>query len=72
MDHVEIYNCSQWDTYKAAIRFEGASTLHSMISNSAIHNGLGWGANIINSANIYMKNNWFYDFRPVGVAIDSS
>lgn len=29
MDHVEIYNCSQWDTYKAAIRFENAVLGHS-------------------------------------------
>jgi len=43
-----------------------------MISNSTIHNGLGWGLNIKNSANIYMKDNWFYDFRPVGIAVDSS
>lgn len=72
MDHVEIYNCSQWDTYKAAIRFENAATGHSSISNCAIHNGLGWGLNIKTSANVHMKDNVFYDFRPVGIAVDYS
>jgi hypothetical protein len=72
MDHVEIYNCSQWDTYKAAIRFESAVLGHSSVTNSAIHNGLGWGLNIYTSANIHMKDNVFYDFRPVGIAVDYS
>lgn len=72
MDHVEIYNCSQANTYKAAIRFEGASTKHSKISNSAVHNGIGWGMRIKTSANIVIENTYFYDFRPVGIAVDSS
>jgi len=72
MDHVEIYNCSQWDTYKSALRFEGASTKHSLISNSSVHNGLGWGLNIKTSANIVIKNTFFYDFKPVGIAVDYS
>jgi hypothetical protein len=72
MDYVEIYNCSQWNTYKAALRFEGASTLSSSITNSAIHNGLGWGMKIETSANINIKDNVFYDFRPIGIAVDYS
>jgi parallel beta-helix repeat protein len=72
MDHVEIYNCSQWGTTKAAIRFESASTMHSSITNSAIHNGLGWGAYTKNSANINFANNVFYNFRQIGFAIDFS
>jgi len=46
--------------------------MHSSITNSAIHNGLGWGANIVTSANINIANNVFYDFRPVGFAVDYS
>jgi hypothetical protein len=46
LDNVEVYNCSQIDTFKAAIRFESAVSLHSSISNSTFHNGYGWGANI--------------------------
>ena len=43
MDNVEIYNCSQYDTYKAALRFEGVQATSSIVSNSAIHHGLGVG-----------------------------
>lgn len=44
--------------------------MHSSITNSAIHNGLGWGANIDTSANINFANNVFYDFRQIGFAVD--
>lgn len=72
LDHVEIYNCSQWDTFKSALRFESASTKYSSVTNSAIHNGLGWGVRIDKSANIYFKDNVIYDFRPIGLTIESS
>lgn len=36
MDNVQVYNCSQKDTYYSAVRFEGASG-NSRVSNSAIH-----------------------------------
>lgn len=39
MKNVEIFNCSQIDTFKAALRFESAATLHSSITDSSIHNG---------------------------------
>jgi hypothetical protein len=71
MDNVEMYNCSQIDTLKAAIRFESAVTLSSSVTNSTFHNGLGWGANIFNSANIFMQNNIWFNFRPLGVVMDS-
>lgn len=67
-----MYNCSQIDTFKASIRFENAVSLHSSVTNSAFHNGQGWGANIKSSANILMQNNVWFGFRPVGVAIDFS
>jgi len=60
MDSVEIFNCSQIDTFKAAIRFESAAALHSSITNSAIHNGYAWGLNVKASANIHIKNNIFF------------
>jgi len=72
MDSVEIFNCSQIDTFKAAIRFESASTLHSSVTNSAIHNGYSWGLNVKNSANIHLENNIFFQFRPIGVGIQGS
>lgn len=70
LDNVEIYNCSQLDSSNSAIRFDKAVTKHSSVTNCAIHNGLGWGLNIKNSANIYLKNNVFFEFSPVGIAVD--
>lgn len=70
MDSVEIYNCSQQDTYDAALAWNSA-TLESSVSNSAIHSGMGWGVYIESSMNINFDNNVIYDFRPVGVAVDA-
>jgi hypothetical protein len=52
LDNVEIFNCSQIDTFKAALRFEAASGKWSSITNSAIHNGYAWGMNVKTSQNI--------------------
>ena len=51
LDNVEFYNCSQQDTYKAAIRFDMAqnNTVTKKVSNSVIHHGLGWGIQISSS-----------------------
>lgn len=43
LSNVEIYNCSQADNNKAAVRFEGASNGWSSVTNTSIHAGLGWG-----------------------------
>lgn len=71
MDNVEVYNCSQIDTMRAAVRFEQAVTLPQRVTNSAIHNGLGWGVSVSKAKNIEMSNNVIFSFRPVGVGIDS-
>ena len=42
MDNVEIYNMSQIDTFKAAIRWENNLQGHSSVTNCAFHNGYGW------------------------------
>lgn len=70
LDNVEVYNCSQIDTFKAAIRFDSAVVLHSSITNSTFHNGWGWGGSIVNSKNVIMKDNIWFNFRAIGVAID--
>jgi hypothetical protein len=70
--NVEIFNCSQIDTLKSAIRFESAATLHSEISNCSVHNGYSWAVNIMGSANVYMNNNVFFNFRPIGVGVMKS
>jgi len=71
MDNVEVYNCSQSNTFKAAIRFEGVTDKHSSITNSAIHNGLGWGIHVVGSTNINIQNNVIFSFRPIGVALQT-
>ena len=72
MDSVEIYNCSQIDTDRAALRFVNAANKNQIISNSAIHNGLSWAVSIKSSKNILLKDNVVFNFRPVGINIGSS
>jgi hypothetical protein len=69
LDNVEIYNCSQIDTYKSAIRFESAETELSSVTNCSLHNGYSWAINVKKSANVYIADNVIYNFRPIGVAI---
>lgn len=42
MDNVEVYNCSQRNTFKAAIRFENQGLLWQSVTNSVIHGSIGW------------------------------
>jgi hypothetical protein len=52
VDNIEVYNCSQIDTERAAIRFEQALSLHQRVTNSSFHDGLGWGGRVIDSKNV--------------------
>lgn len=70
--NVEIRNCSQIDTLKAALRWESAATLYSEVTNCSIHNGYSWAVNAMGSANINLTNNVFFNFRPIGVGIQKS
>jgi len=72
LDSVEIKNCSQRDSYKAAVRFDSASTLWSKVSNCAIHNGIGWGVHIINSEKVVFYNNMIFAFSPIGFGVQAS
>jgi hypothetical protein len=72
MDNVEIYNCSQYDTWKSAIRFEGARLGFSRISNSTIHHGLGIAGHITESENVELVNNNVYTFNRYGLVIQTS
>jgi hypothetical protein len=72
MDNVEIFNCSQIDTEKAALRWENNVAGHSSITNSTIHHGLSWAVNIKNSKNIIMKDNVVWGFRPLGVVMQNN
>lgn len=70
MDSVEMYNCSQIDTQKAALRFENAITHPHEVKNCAFHNGLGWGMLALRSKNIIFDNNVWFNFRVVGVGMN--
>lgn len=72
MHNVEIEGCSQRDTSRAALRFQGAVQGRSEIINSTVHNGFGWGINIESSSNIIVANSTIFNFRPMGFAVTSS
>lgn len=69
---MEIYNCSQIDTFKAALRWENNPNGHSSVTNSVIHSGLAWGINVKSSMNILIQHNIIWGFRPIGVGIQSA
>lgn len=72
MRNVEIFNCSQIDTFKAALRFESAATHYSEVSNCSFHNGYAWGFRAVGSANINITGNIFHNFRPIGLGVQKS
>lgn len=72
LNSVEIYNCSQYDTWKGALRFEGATNSWSEVTNSAIHHGLGYGVYIATSDNIKFSNNVIFSFVKRGIDIIKS
>ena len=67
MHNVEVYNCSQANTMKAAIRFEGASSKWSHVKGCSVHNGHGWALNVYSSANVKIEKTIVYSFKPFGV-----
>lgn len=72
MDNVEVYNCSQANTYKSAIRFEAAITMPQSITNSVIWGGLGWLFSAQYSAHINVDSSSFISGFQVGIAVISS
>ena len=71
MDNVEVYNCSQYDTLKAALRFDGANNNFSSITNSSVYLGWGMGVSITGSSNIFIQNTNFFSFVRFGVLIQT-
>ena len=45
---------------------------YSQVTNSAVHHGLGKGANILSSVNILFENNTIYDHKYFGINVQSS
>jgi parallel beta-helix repeat protein len=72
MDNVELFQLSQADTPKAAIRFEKVPLSSSSVTNCAIHNGWGWGISIEESQNVVIRGNTLFNFRPIGIAVQTS
>ncbi len=72
MDNVEIFNCSQYDTEKAALRFDTANGGYSSITNSVVRNGLGWGIAIEKSDNIHIQSNVIVSFVKMGLNINTA
>lgn len=67
IDNVEFYNCSQRNTYKAAIRFENVISMPQNISNSVVHGSLAWGLYIKSSSLVEVTNTSFIGAKAVGV-----
>ena len=64
LDHVELYNCSQYNTWKAALRFDNANMGSSRVSNSSIHQSQGVAVEIKESKNIIIETtNIFVAFK---------
>jgi len=72
MDNVQVYNCSQYMTYKAAITWFQATSLPSKVTNSVISSGRAPGIIIENSAGITLTDNVIADFVQQGVWIKTS
>jgi len=72
MDSVEISNCGQKDSTRAALRFDQAAAASSTISNSAIHTGLSRAITVKKSNSLKFLNNVFYNFRPIGANFESA
>jgi parallel beta-helix repeat protein len=72
LDSVEIYNCSQYDTYKAALRFQGNAGSWSSVQYSVLHHGLGMGVDIEDAENVLFSNNDMFDFVRFGINIMTS
>jgi hypothetical protein len=69
MDGVQIKDCSQPNTEKAALRFDSNNKAWSSVSNSAFDTGEGWAVNINAAANIQFNNNVVFKYRNFGINI---
>ena len=70
LDNVEVDNCSQRNTHKAAIRFEGALAGTHSIRESVVHNSLAWSVSVLRSRGVQIDRSAFVGSRAIGVHID--
>lgn len=72
MDNAQVFNCSQKQTWKSAVKFHGAFKGNSKISNSVLNTGKGIGVMIQNSVNVELKDNVIADFVKQGIWVRES
>jgi hypothetical protein len=72
LDNVEVYNCSQRNTFKSAIRFEGVNNRSQEVTNSVVWGNLAWAFSAQYSSNINVEDSVFIGARAVGLNIISS
>ena len=68
---MQVFNCSQENTYKAAIRWEGAIGGESRVTNSVVHGSMGWHLSIFKSNNVAVTDSTFVGGYAIGVHMDN-
>ena len=73
LNSVEVFKCSQKNTFKAAIRFEntGNNSETSFVRNSVVHESEAWSLYVSNSRGIEIENSDFIGSKQVGVNLRS-
>jgi len=72
IDNIELINMGQQDDEKAGIRFENSRTKPSFVTNSVIHDTLGWGFRAKGSTGLLFEGNVIFETKQVGFAMDNS
>jgi len=72
MDNVEVFNCSQRNTHRSAIRFENANLLWSSITNTVVWGSEMWSFSAQYSSNINIDSCDFIGSRAIGVGVFES
>lgn len=72
LSNVEIYNCSQANSYNPSLRFEGANTKSHFVQNSVVHEGWGWHFKAEQTSNILIKDTDFIGAQALGVVVKTS
>ena len=72
LDYVEVAQCSQENTWNAAIRFESTGeTGNNWIKNTVVHSSQAWSLLIDSSKDIVIENSDFIGAKAVGINLKS-
>lgn len=72
LENVEIYNCSQRNTFKSAIRFEMVNTKTQVVRNTVVHGSRAWPLSAFYSSNILVEGSAFIGGRAIGIGVIGS